>query len=79
MTGEEFTRRFPAIDDYLAFHQRYGHVCCGCVNQDPPLPCCNPGHVDGYPTWTQRDIELLNRAEEADDAPAGPYTPEETK
>lgn len=30
--------------DYAAAHQRAGHICCACPNQDPPFPCCNPGH-----------------------------------
>lgn len=41
---DEFIANFPTPDAYLAYHQRTGHICCGCVNQDPPLPCCNPGH-----------------------------------
>jgi hypothetical protein len=45
-TPEEFARRFPTPDDYLAYHQAAGHICCGCVGLNPPLPCCNPGHEE---------------------------------
>jgi hypothetical protein len=33
-------------DDYAAMHRNTGHICCQCVNQTPPLPCCNPGHAE---------------------------------
>lgn len=46
MADKEFVARFPTLDAHLAHHQRMGHMCCGCVNQDPPLPCCNPGHAE---------------------------------
>ena len=42
----QFIRRFPTIDDYMEFHRAAGHVCCNCPDQTPPLPCCNPGHVE---------------------------------
>ncbi len=44
MTASEFVRRFPTVDAYLEYHRAAGHICCGCVNQDPPLQCCNRGH-----------------------------------
>jgi hypothetical protein len=36
--------RADSPDDYAAFHERAGHICCACPNQNPPLPCCNSGH-----------------------------------
>lgn len=40
----EFVKRFPTVEAYMRHHQHSGHICCNCINQSPPMACCNSGH-----------------------------------
>lgn len=58
--AQDFTSRFPTVDDYLRHHQQAGHICCYCPQQDPPLPCCNAGH--GEAERLRREFETITAA-----------------
>jgi hypothetical protein len=45
-TALDFAEAGLSVDDWLAYMDRFGHVCCCCPRQNPPVPCHNSGHAD---------------------------------
>lgn len=52
MTGEpqftaaQFAKAGLTLDQWFAYRVMFGHVCCNCSRQTPPMSCCNAGHVE---------------------------------
>lgn len=45
-TALQFAQAGLSLDDWLAYRDRFGHLCCNCPKQRVPMPCCNAGHAE---------------------------------